>query len=113
MKEILIKILFKLLKVESHTKNLIVFDDLRKIKPVESEEVIEQLNTKYIKALSTVTSIPHFIEWLYLQVVIKQREHIMTFDKEKRVHQRATILFIIWLIEEIQKADKKLKNAKR
>ena len=113
MKELLIKILFRLLKVEEKTKNLVLFDDLRKIKPIEGGQIVEQLEFKYNKALSSVLSIPHFIEWLYLQVIVKQREHIMTFDKEKRVHQRATILFIIWLIEEIQKADKKLKNAKR
>jgi hypothetical protein len=109
MKELLIKILFWLLKVNDRTKHLIVFDDLKKLKPIESGETISQLEFKYNRALSSVLSIPHFIEWLYLQVIIKQREHIMTMDKEKRTHQRATILFVLWMIEELQKADKKIK----
>jgi hypothetical protein len=48
MKELLIKILFKLLKVEEKTKHLIVFDDLKRIKPIESGEIVNQLNFKYI-----------------------------------------------------------------
>lgn len=113
MKEFLIKILFWLLKVEDKTNHLIVFEDLKKLKPIESGETINNLKFKYNKALSSALSIPHFIEWLYLQVIIKQREHIMTMDKEKRAHQRATILFILWIIEEMQKADKELSKFKK
>jgi hypothetical protein len=109
MRTILIKILFKLLKVENYTKNLIYIEDLKRIKPIEAKETIEALKFKYNKALSTVLSIPHFIEWLYLQVIEKQREHLLTLDKQKQEAQRSSILFILYLINEIQEADKKMK----
>lgn len=112
MRTFLIKILFRLLGVNQKTKDLIIFDDIKRLKPIEGEEIIRQVTFKYNKALSVVLSTPHFIEWLYLQVVIKQREHLMTMDKEKRTHQRATVLFILWMIEEMKKADRALRKEK-
>jgi hypothetical protein len=112
MKTLLIKILFWLLKVNESTKNLVLYEDLRRLKPIESEELIKQIQFKYNKALSVALSIPHFMEWLYLQTVIKQREHLLTIDKDKRNHQRATVLFILWMIEEMKRADQALKKLK-
>ena len=105
MRQILIKILFRLLKVQDHTKHIIHFDDLVKLKPKEGPEVKSRVEFKHAKALSSVASIPGFIEWLYLQVIVKQREHIQTLDKEKQRHQVQAILFILFIINEIQQAD--------
>lgn len=110
MKQLFIKLLFRLLRVQDHTKHIIVFEDLLKLKPKEGPEVIEKVKFKHTKALSSVSAIPGFIEWLYLQVVIKQREHIQTMDKEKKRHQVASILFILYLINEVQQADEVLKR---
>lgn len=112
MKTFLIRLLFKLLKVENATKNLIYLEDLKRIKPIEGRDIENDVKLKYYKALSSVMMIPHFLEWLYYQVIVKQREHIMTINKDKREHQRASILFILYLINEIQEADKELKKYK-
>jgi hypothetical protein len=112
MRTLLIKILFKLLKVNYNTRHLVPVEDLKILKPNEGAEIVKKLNFKYDKALSSVLAIPGFVEWLYLQVIDKQREHIMTLDKSKRDTQVATILFILFLINEIQEADKRLKKFK-
>jgi hypothetical protein len=112
MRTFLIKILFRLLRVGDETKNLVLYEDLKRLKPIESGELINQIQFKYNKALSVALSIPHFMEWLYLQVVTKQREHLLTMDEERRTHQRATILFILWMIEEMKRADQAIKKLK-
>lgn len=118
MRELFIKILFYLLKVRFKTKDLLLFEDINRLKdPEESQELIREIQLKYNRTLSVVYSTPHFIEWIYLQILTKQREHIMTQDKEKKTHQVASIIFLLWLIEEMKRADKELlilnKKAKR
>lgn len=113
MRTFLIKLLFRLLKVNSFTKNIIYLEDIKKLKPLEGNEVIKSIQLKYDKALSSVLAIPHFIEWLYYQVIEKQREHVTTFDKQKREHQVATILLILYMINEIREADMRMKLYKK
>jgi len=112
MKQLLIKILFKLLKVDSICKNILLYDDIKRVEEPEiAKEKIEDIEKKYRNTLSVALHTPYMLEWLYMQVVNKRREHIMTENKDKRDMIRATILFILYFIEEMKKADRvKLKE---
>lgn len=110
MRKILIKLLFYLLKVDKSTKNIIPLKDLYLVQDKNvAEEAEQEIIKRHKKALSVVYDVPYFIEYLYLQVVEKQREHLLTIGKDKKILQQASILFILFLIEEIKSADATLR----
>jgi hypothetical protein len=113
MRNLIIKLLFRLLKVDFNTKNLIPYSDLKKIKPEEASVVIEELELKYNKALAGAYHSPYFTEWLYLQITTLRNEHIYTNDKDKKDVQIGGILFAVRLIEEMKLADNKLNRKSR
>ena len=112
MRTILIKILFRLLKVDLKTKDLVPFDDLKHIAGEQKAHLITDnfRKQKYIKALAGAYNTPDFIEWVYLQVVTKRNEHILTLDKTKKLQQQQAVLTFLMLIEEMRNANQQLKN---
>jgi len=115
-KGLIINILFKLLKIESKTTNLMLFEDMSKFSGHEPEviaRVQETIREKYNIAKADAYNNEMFVQFLYLTLVEKQREHVKTFDKDKKAVQLATILFILWLVEEMKKADDWLKRTRK
>jgi len=110
MREILINILFWLLKVDLKTKDLVPFDDLKSIAGETKAHIVteEFKKQKYTQALASAYHISNFTEWLYLQVVTKRNEHIRTLDKTKKLQQQQAILTFLMLIEEMRKSNEDL-----
>ena len=106
IKTLIIRMLFKLLKVEDNTKDLILFEDAAKL--LDGDDYVElekAVNLKYFKSLAEVANTPNFTQWLYFQIVIKQRQHILTLDKDKKVTQRASILSFLFILDRLREAD--------
>lgn len=107
-RKVIIRLLFRLLKLRDHTDNLMLFSDMDKFTdydPDTLKEVKNAILTKYMIAKAEVYNNSKFIQYLYYMVVEKQREHVMSTDKHKLAVQQATILFILKLIEELKQSD--------
>ena len=107
-RKLLIKLLFRLLKIEKHTKDLMLFSDMDRFTDYD-KDTLDQVKAgilkKYMIAKAEVYNNSTFIQYLYFMIVQKRAEHITTVDKKKRDVQIATILFITKLIDELKSSD--------
>ena len=104
MKRIILKILFYLSGVSLKTKNLILFEDLEKYQG-KNEDLEKQVIRKYLEAKAKAYNVQNFTEWLYYQMLIKQRSYVLSASKEQQTHRRAEIIYLLWLLNELREAD--------
>ena len=114
MTNLAIKLIFWLFKVKVKTKDLLLFDDLEAIKGSDARNIAQKkIEGNYIRAKAHAYHTEHFIEYLYFQVLTKQRSCALTEVKSARIHRRAEMMFILNLINELREASRLVELGKR
>lgn len=104
-RQVLIKLLFRLLHVESKMKKIILYEDLNRLEENEtSVQIRKDLAFQYNRALAAAYMNPFYREYLYFVLAQIEREHVKTLDPLKKDTQIGSILFILKHLDEMKSA---------